>query len=104
MMSITFSIAGGFGEEQNGEINYGLNHFYYFLRELHEGRNSYDWQPSFQPFPLLARRTDEQKEKEEANEEIDAQMNNKGMNGYIKSNANDANTMTLNCFIDRRRI
>ncbi|KAA6359755.1 MAG: hypothetical protein EZS28_044718, partial [Streblomastix strix] len=56
--SIAFCTAGGVGEEQDAEIFMVLIHFYNFLRQLHEGRN--DWQPSFQPLPLLVRRTDEQ--------------------------------------------
>ncbi|KAA6380181.1 MAG: hypothetical protein EZS28_024292 [Streblomastix strix] len=94
--SISICTAGGKGEEQDLEIFYGLMHIFYFFRELHEGRN---WQPSFQPLPLLARRSEEQMEEEGANEEIDAQMKNKGRYGDIKREANDAKAMTLNHFI-----
>ncbi|KAA6311177.1 MAG: hypothetical protein EZS28_056177, partial [Streblomastix strix] len=38
VMSITFSTAGGVGEEQDEEINVGLGDIYYFLIDLHEGR------------------------------------------------------------------
>ncbi|KAA6367606.1 MAG: hypothetical protein EZS28_036867 [Streblomastix strix] len=100
VMSLSFCTAGGVGEEQNAEIFNVLNHFYFFLRSLHEGI-SYR-QPSFQPLPLLVRRTEEQIEEEGANEEIDAQMNN---NGYyycsINYWANNVKAATLNHFIHR---
>ncbi|KAA6356773.1 MAG: hypothetical protein EZS28_047700 [Streblomastix strix] len=96
MLSITFSTAGGKGEEQDEEINNQLRSIYWFLRELHLGRN---WQPSFQPLPLLVRRSEEQMEEEGANEEIDTQMNNNGYYGDIKSNANYVKAATLNRFI-----
>ncbi|KAA6360011.1 MAG: hypothetical protein EZS28_044462, partial [Streblomastix strix] len=67
--------------------------------QLHEGRN--DWQPSFQPLPLLVRRTDEQIEEEGANEEIDAKMENNGLYVHIKIWANEAKKATLNHFIYR---
>ncbi|KAA6397084.1 MAG: hypothetical protein EZS28_007385 [Streblomastix strix] len=67
---ISFSTAGGVGEEHDKEISNALFYIYYFLRELHEGRNI-DWQPSIQPLPLLARITEEQIEEEGADEEID---------------------------------
>ncbi|KAA6354377.1 MAG: hypothetical protein EZS28_050096, partial [Streblomastix strix] len=103
VMSITFSTAGGVGEEQDEEINVGLGDIYYFLIDLHEGRYN-DWQRSFQPLPLLVRNTEEQMEEEGADEEIEAQMNNKGDNdGRIKAWANDANAKLLNHFIYRRR-
>ncbi|KAA6382965.1 MAG: hypothetical protein EZS28_021509 [Streblomastix strix] len=98
--SITFSTAGGQGEEQDMEIFYGLQHIYMFLRELHAVRNR---QPSFQSLPLLARRSEEQIEEEGANEQIDAQMKNKGNNGDIKYWANQAKEATLKRFIHRRR-
>ncbi|KAA6355539.1 MAG: hypothetical protein EZS28_048934 [Streblomastix strix] len=99
-MSISFCTAGGVGEEQNAEISYGLKRISRFLRQLHEGRTY--GQSSFQPLPLLARRTEEQIEDEGANEEIEAQMNNKGIRGYIKNWATWAKSETLNHFIRRR--
>ncbi|KAA6378003.1 MAG: hypothetical protein EZS28_026470 [Streblomastix strix] len=101
VMSITLSKAGGIDEEQDEEIYNGLRSISRFLRGLHAGRNN-DYQPSFQPLPLLARRSIEQLEEEGANEEIEAQMNNR-YNGLIKVWANDAKDMILNCFIYRRR-
>ncbi|KAA6394238.1 MAG: hypothetical protein EZS28_010236 [Streblomastix strix] len=68
-------------------------------RELHEGRNNY--QPYFQPFLLLARRTEEQIEEEGAKEEVDAQMNINGYIGLIKNETNKAKAATLNHFIHR---
>ncbi|KAA6371028.1 MAG: hypothetical protein EZS28_033446 [Streblomastix strix] len=102
VMSTAFCTAGGKGEEQDDEIWNGLDRIYLFLRELHEGR--YDWQPSFQPLPLLARRSDEQMEEEGANEEIDAQMINNGYDSNIKGWAKWAKKATLNHFIHMRRI
>ncbi|KAA6391462.1 MAG: hypothetical protein EZS28_013013 [Streblomastix strix] len=100
VMSISFSTAGGIGDEKDEEISYGLYRISRFLSELHEGRN---WQPSFQPLPLLVRMSLEQIEDEGANEELEAQINNKGVNGRIKGWANDAKAVTLNRFIHRGR-
>ncbi|KAA6377736.1 MAG: hypothetical protein EZS28_026739 [Streblomastix strix] len=97
MMSITFSTAGGVGEEEDKEIWNGLGEIQHFLRQLHDGRN-YPY-TSFQPLPLLVRRTEEQIEEEGASEEIEAQLNNKGMNGNIKMNATRAKAAILNHFI-----
>ncbi|KAA6366630.1 MAG: hypothetical protein EZS28_037842 [Streblomastix strix] len=85
--------------EQDKEIYNGLHDISEFLRQLHEGRT---WLPSFQPLPLLARRSIEQIEEEGANEELEAQMNNKGMNGYIMDQAKGSKAATLNHFIRRR--
>ncbi|KAA6375562.1 MAG: hypothetical protein EZS28_028910 [Streblomastix strix] len=97
--SITFSTAGGIGEEQDDEIWEGLNFIARFLYALHQGRT---WQPSFKPLPLLARVSLEQIEEEGAIEEIDAQMNNNGYDGFIKLWANEAKAATLNRFVNRR--
>ncbi|KAA6385360.1 MAG: hypothetical protein EZS28_019113 [Streblomastix strix] len=94
--SISICTAGGQGEEQDEEIYNGLKYIFSFLTDLLAGRN---WQPSFQPLPLLARNTEEQMEEEGANEEIEAQMNNNGDDGYIKDYADEAKAMTLNRFI-----
>ncbi|KAA6392548.1 MAG: hypothetical protein EZS28_011927 [Streblomastix strix] len=101
MMSLSYSTAGGIGDEQDDEIQYGMFCISYFLGQLHQGRNNY--QPSFQPLPLLARITEEQIEEEGANEEIEAQIINKGFDGIIKSYANYVKAATLNCFIHTRR-
>ncbi|KAA6372329.1 MAG: hypothetical protein EZS28_032146 [Streblomastix strix] len=98
VMSISVSTAGGVGEKQDEQINYGLKHIFWLLRELHEGRNNY-YQPSFQPLPLLARNTEEQIEEEGANEEIDAQIKNKGYNDNIMDQANYVKAAILNHFI-----
>ncbi|KAA6328394.1 MAG: hypothetical protein EZS28_053724, partial [Streblomastix strix] len=98
VMSISFCTAGGKGEEQDKEIFNGLRSIYWFLSDLREGRNN-DYQPSFQPLPLLARRSEEQIEEEGANEEIEAQMNNNGYDSNIMSNANWAKEVVLNHFI-----
>ncbi|KAA6373728.1 MAG: hypothetical protein EZS28_030746 [Streblomastix strix] len=96
--SISFSTAGGKGEEQDDEISNQLCRIYHFLRALHYG-NTY--QPYFQPLPLLVRNTEEQMEEEGADEELDAQMNNNKNRWSIRNWANRAKTMTLNCFIRR---
>ncbi|KAA6367382.1 MAG: hypothetical protein EZS28_037091, partial [Streblomastix strix] len=101
VLSIAFCTAGGVGEEQDAEIWNVLNSIYNFLRQLHEGKTN-DQQPSFQPLPLLARKTEEQIEEEGSNEEIEAQMNNNENNGYISVWAKFAKTETLNRFIRRR--
>ncbi|KAA6319457.1 MAG: hypothetical protein EZS28_054813, partial [Streblomastix strix] len=96
VICISFCTAGGVGEEQNQMIRYGLSYISDFLKDLHEGRN---WYPSFQPLPLLIRKTEEQIEEEGASEEIDAQINNKGYYGGINAFANSAKATTLNRFI-----
>ncbi|KAA6355733.1 MAG: hypothetical protein EZS28_048741 [Streblomastix strix] len=100
VLSIAFCTAGGIGEEQDWEIFSVLNHFYDLLRDLHEGR--YYRQLFFQPLPLLARWTEEQMEEEGANEELEAQMNNKGYYKNIMTQANRVKAVILNCFIRRR--
>ncbi|KAA6377268.1 MAG: hypothetical protein EZS28_027204 [Streblomastix strix] len=101
VICISFNTAGGIDEEEDEEIRNVLIYFYYFLRELHEGKDYR--QPFFQPLPLLSRRTVEQIEKEGAIEEIEAQMNNKGYDIDIKFMAKMAKTETLDHFIHRRR-
>ncbi|KAA6364449.1 MAG: hypothetical protein EZS28_040024 [Streblomastix strix] len=97
VICIQFCTAGGVGEEKDKEICYLLFYISMFLIGLHEGRN--DYQPSFQPLPLLARNTEEQMEEEGANEEMEAQMINKGYDGNIKNWAKKAKATTLNRFI-----
>ncbi|KAA6354004.1 MAG: hypothetical protein EZS28_050469 [Streblomastix strix] len=99
VLSISFSTAGGVGEEQDAEIIIWLYYIYNFLRSLHRAI-SYR-KTSFQPLSLLVRRTEEQMEEEGSNEEIEAQMENKGDNGHIKKEANEAKTVILNHFIHR---
>ncbi|KAA6379158.1 MAG: hypothetical protein EZS28_025315 [Streblomastix strix] len=98
VISFSYCTAGGIGEEHNKEINDGLLNIYNFLKTLHEGRNN-NYQPSFQPLPLLARRSDEQKEEEGADEEIEAQMKNNGHYDSFKHEAIWAKVATLNRFI-----
>ncbi|KAA6377306.1 MAG: hypothetical protein EZS28_027167 [Streblomastix strix] len=106
VICISLSTAGGIGEEDDKEINFGLMYIYNFLRVQYEGRNYR--QPFFQPLPLLARRTEEQMEEEGAIEEMEAQMINIGcvqrFFGDIKYYANWAKSATLNRFINRRRM
>ncbi|KAA6370910.1 MAG: hypothetical protein EZS28_033563 [Streblomastix strix] len=100
VMCTAFCTAGGQGEEQDEDISNQLCRISAFLNELHTGINN-DWRPSFQSLPLLARNTEEQMEEEGANEEIDAQMKNKGINSNIKGYAKLAKAVTLNRFIRR---
>ncbi|KAA6372988.1 MAG: hypothetical protein EZS28_031485 [Streblomastix strix] len=100
VMSLSFSTAGGIGEEQDLEIRSGLSDISRFFRQLHEGRNNYGYRP-FQPLPLLARVSLEQIEEEGANEEIEAQMNNNGLGGGIKAWGNLTKAVILNHFIHR---
>ncbi|KAA6390109.1 MAG: hypothetical protein EZS28_014358 [Streblomastix strix] len=102
-ISLSFYTAGGIGEGQDAKIEVGLNYIWWFLRELHEGRNNYP-QPSFRPLPLLARRTEEQIEEQGANEEIEAQMKNNGLGSGIKDWANGVKANILNRFIHNNRI
>ncbi|KAA6354628.1 MAG: hypothetical protein EZS28_049845, partial [Streblomastix strix] len=99
VLSISICTAGGKGEEQDEEIYNGLKYISEFLRELHAGR--YDWKPSFQPFPLLVRNTEEQIEEEGANEEIQAQMNNNENEWSIRNWANCTKAAILDNFIRR---
>ncbi|KAA6378910.1 MAG: hypothetical protein EZS28_025563 [Streblomastix strix] len=98
VMSFSYCTAGGVGEEQDLGIQNGLYRISDFLRELHEGRDD-DWYPSFQPLPLLVPVSLEQIEDEGANEELDAQLNNKGDDGDIIYWANESKAATLNHFI-----
>ncbi|KAA6349315.1 MAG: hypothetical protein EZS28_051940 [Streblomastix strix] len=97
MTSIAFCTAGGVGDEQDVEIKYELNQIFWLLGQLNEGRH---WQPSFQPLPLLARRTEEQIEEEGANEELDAQIKNNGYYLCIKYWAIRTKAVTLNHFVN----
>ncbi|KAA6359666.1 MAG: hypothetical protein EZS28_044807 [Streblomastix strix] len=103
VICISLSTAGGIGEEEDYEINFGLENIFNFLREQHEGRNN-RWLPSFQPLLLLSRMTEEQIEGEGAIEEVEAQMSNNGLGRGIKYQANLAKSATLNRFINRRRM
>ncbi|KAA6403402.1 MAG: hypothetical protein EZS28_001064, partial [Streblomastix strix] len=96
---ITFSTAGGNGEEQDKQIRQGLNHIFWFLKDLRQGRNDPLYQ-QFPPLPQLARRSNEQIEEEGGNEDVDAQMNNNGEVFNIKYWAKLAKVQILNCFID----
>ncbi|KAA6383819.1 MAG: putative cathepsin B1 cysteine protease [Streblomastix strix] len=96
---IAISTAGGHGEEQDGEIYWGLNFISIFLRCLNQVRNFNATQ--FPPQPLLVRRSVEQLEEEGGNEEIESQINNKENSGNIKSQANRAKATVLNYFIEQ---
>ncbi|KAA6365899.1 MAG: hypothetical protein EZS28_038574 [Streblomastix strix] len=101
VLFISICTAGGKGEEQDEEIYNGLKYISEFLRELHYGRNDFYWKPSFQPFPLLVRNTEEQMEEEGAIEEIEAQMNNNENEWSIRNWANCTKAAILNNFIRR---
>ncbi|KAA6365250.1 MAG: hypothetical protein EZS28_039223 [Streblomastix strix] len=99
MICISFSTAGGIGEEQDEEIWNVLLYINWFIREQNKRKNFR--QPFFQLLPLLARRTEEQIEEEGANEEIETQVSSNGLGGRIKYWANEAKKATLNHFIRR---
>ncbi|KAA6399986.1 MAG: putative ATP-binding protein [Streblomastix strix] len=98
-MSNSISTAGGNCEEKGDEIQRQLNRITWFFKNLHQGRNAY--QPSFQPLPFLARIAKQQIEEEGANEEVEAQLVNKGKGQYnnIKDEAIEAKREILNNFI-----
>ncbi|KAA6387837.1 MAG: hypothetical protein EZS28_016638 [Streblomastix strix] len=96
------STAGGFSEEQDQEIDNALNQVSKFLNCLHhEGKDLY--QSYFPPLPLFAKRSEEQIEVEGGNEEVEAQMINKGKgsNWNITDDVNWAKRSILNLYIDR---
>ncbi|KAA6372249.1 MAG: hypothetical protein EZS28_032223 [Streblomastix strix] len=95
---ISFCTAGGIGEENDEEIIRVLILIHNFLLKLHEGR--YFRQPSFQPLPLIVRRTEEQIEEEGAIEEVEDQMINYGHQYCgINIQAQGVKSETLNHFI-----
>ncbi|KAA6362311.1 MAG: hypothetical protein EZS28_042162 [Streblomastix strix] len=96
VLAIAISTASGSGEEQDDEINHGLGQISYFIRCLNQGRN---YNATFPPQPLLARRSDEQIEEEGGNEEIESQLINKEDRCNIKTDAHRAKIAILNYFI-----
>ncbi|KAA6366116.1 MAG: hypothetical protein EZS28_038357, partial [Streblomastix strix] len=100
VLVIAINTASGSGEEEDDEIFEGLNSIFQFLGYLIQGRN---YSATFQPQPLLARRSNEQIEEEGGNEEIDSQLINKGKGSFwsIKNNANGAKGWILNYFIEQ---
>ncbi|KAA6367724.1 MAG: hypothetical protein EZS28_036749 [Streblomastix strix] len=96
VLVIAISTASGAGEEQGEEISNKLDNISEFLRCLNKGIN---YNETFPPQPLLARRSVEQIEEEGAIEEIDSQLINEGYSNNIKSQANRAKGMILNYFI-----
>ncbi|KAA6374246.1 MAG: hypothetical protein EZS28_030228 [Streblomastix strix] len=91
------STAGGSEEQQDYNIYWGLNNISKFIRTLHQGRN-----PSFSPLPALSKTCEEQIEEEGSDEEIEAQLINRGQNyGQIKDHATEAKQTTLNIYVDR---
>ncbi|KAA6367742.1 MAG: hypothetical protein EZS28_036731, partial [Streblomastix strix] len=106
MFVIAISTASLIGEKQNNEIYWGLHHIYWFLKELHKGRNNvyFDYYPSFPPQPLLAKICIEQIEEEGGNEEAETySINNEYAKGYyyIKEQAEAVKRLILNYFINR---
>ncbi|KAA6366604.1 MAG: hypothetical protein EZS28_037869 [Streblomastix strix] len=93
---ISFSTAGGIGEQQDDEIYWGLDCVSEFFNELHNGRNNY--LPSFPPQPGLSRICEEQIEEEDGNEEVESQLFNQGYD--ITDQVYLAKRRLLNYFID----
>ncbi|KAA6363332.1 MAG: hypothetical protein EZS28_041141 [Streblomastix strix] len=99
VLVIAISTASGSGEEYDNEIYWRLDNISEFIKCLNNGRNNYE--PSFPPQLLLARRSVEQIEEEGGNEEIDSQIINKGIGGNIKDEANEAKGRILNYFVEK---
>ncbi|KAA6386979.1 MAG: hypothetical protein EZS28_017494 [Streblomastix strix] len=99
------STAGGDGEQEDFGIFSGLYNISEFLKSLYQGRQTDNINPG-PPFPQqisLARRSNEQIEEEGGNEEIEAQLINKGeIFGQIKQTAKNSKCQLLNYFIDQR--
>ncbi|KAA6356785.1 MAG: hypothetical protein EZS28_047688 [Streblomastix strix] len=95
VLIIAISTASGSSEEYDEEIFQGLYRISIFLKCLYQGTYS------FPPQPLLVRRSVEQIEEEGGNEEIDAQLINKGYRGNIKNSAIEAKGRIINYFIDQ---
>ncbi|KAA6332680.1 MAG: hypothetical protein EZS28_053248, partial [Streblomastix strix] len=93
VLIIYINTAGGIEEQGDEYIYDGLRNIFNFLKDLHQGR--FHPQPSFKPLPLLVKRSEEQVEEEDGNEEVDAQQKNKGFNEIIKYEANLAKAEIL---------
>ncbi|KAA6366128.1 MAG: hypothetical protein EZS28_038346 [Streblomastix strix] len=104
LLAIAISTASGQGEEQDKEINQGLVRISEFLKELRKGRNNNN--SSFQPLPMLAKRSEEQIEEEGGIEEVDAQLINNGevyeffKYNNIEDKAKITKRSMMNCFIN----
>ncbi|KAA6363301.1 MAG: hypothetical protein EZS28_041172 [Streblomastix strix] len=77
-----------------------LWNIYNFIRVILKGRETdrYDPQTPLSPQPILLKSCLEQIEDEGGNEEIEAQLVNKGY--IIKDHANDAKRYILNIYVD----
>ncbi|KAA6362541.1 MAG: hypothetical protein EZS28_041932 [Streblomastix strix] len=98
VLVIAISTASGSGEEYDEDIYKGLDRIYIFICNLKQGKQ---YNATFPPQTLLARRSDEQIEEEGGNEEIDSQQINKGFSRNIKLYANIAKGAILNYFIEQ---
>ncbi|KAA6398683.1 MAG: hypothetical protein EZS28_005785 [Streblomastix strix] len=100
VLFVAISSAGGISEERDSEIREELFNIADFLKFLNNGRDITKY-PSFPPQPLLAKISIEQIEEEGANEEVDAQIANKGLYGNVKDKSKEVEGLLLNFFIDK---
>ncbi|KAA6394396.1 MAG: hypothetical protein EZS28_010077 [Streblomastix strix] len=89
--------AGGSEQQDDWEIKQGLESIIKFIYVILEGR--YNRGRPFPPQPVLFKSCQEQFEDEGENEEIEAQLVNKGKR-LLKGQANLAKEMILNIFIE----
>ncbi|KAA6370745.1 MAG: hypothetical protein EZS28_033728 [Streblomastix strix] len=97
---ISVSTAGGTEEQGDDEIYSGLNHIYWFITLLHQGRYNYP-HPLFPAQPALSKSCIEQIEEEGGNEEVEAQLYNNGKNDNIIDEAIEAKGEMMNIYFDR---
>ncbi|KAA6373266.1 MAG: hypothetical protein EZS28_031207 [Streblomastix strix] len=103
VLVIVINTAGGNEQEQDQEIDQGLRNITDFIRIILEGRKTRPNYPipSLSPQPVLFKSCQEQIIDEGENEEIEAQLINKGEGYYyIQQRANWAKGSILNFFID----
>ncbi|KAA6373012.1 MAG: hypothetical protein EZS28_031461, partial [Streblomastix strix] len=101
ILIIVINTAGGNEQEQDDGIGKGLINIADFIREILRGRRQTHPNypiPSLSPQPVLLKSCQEQIIDEGENEEIEAQLINKGF--FIKQRANWVKGSILNFFID----
>ncbi|KAA6376064.1 MAG: hypothetical protein EZS28_028409 [Streblomastix strix] len=107
VLVIVINTAGGHEQQQDEGIDQGLRNITDFIRIILEGRQTRPNYPipSLSPQPVLFKSCQEQFEDEGENEEIEAQLINKGEGYYyIQQRANWAKGSILNIFIDRSNL
>ncbi|KAA6378258.1 MAG: hypothetical protein EZS28_026215 [Streblomastix strix] len=99
ILIIIINTAGGNEQEQDDGIGKGLINIADFINAILKGRETgpFNSQHSFPPQPVLFKSCLEQIEDEGGNEEIEAQLVNKGY--IIKDEAYDAKESILNIYV-----